>query len=107
METFGLLAGQVDDLEKAEAVTLACINVACLLGFGEAATVRTSTRGDVWFHSEKGRPGMLDVEMGPWMRWWVLFLWEFRRLKLGRADLPFSFEDGQHLGSTWGYRGTP
>ena len=89
------------DLESAEIVALACISVACLLRVVEAATVRTSTRGDVRFNGEKGRPGVWDVELCPWTKWWVLFLWEIRRLKHGRADLPFSFQDAAELQGGW------
>ena len=74
MELFVWLAEQIVDLESPEIVALACITVACLLRVGEAATVRTSTRGDVRFNGEKGRPGVWDVEVGPWSKWWVLFL---------------------------------
>ena len=88
MEFFIWLAEQIVDLASAEVVGLACISVACLLQVGEAATVRTSARGDVRFNGEKGRPGIWDVEVGPWTKWWVLFLWEIGRLKHGRADLP-------------------
>ena len=56
MELFVWLAEQVVDLGSAEIVALACISVACLLRVGEAATVRTSARGDVRFNGEKGRP---------------------------------------------------
>ena len=91
MELFVWLAEQIVDLASAEIVALACISVPCLLRVGEAATVRTSSCGDVHFNGEKGRPGVWDVEVGPWTKWWVLFLWEIRRLKHGRADLPFSF----------------
>ena len=101
MELFVWLAEQIVDLESAEIVALACISVACLLLVGEAATVRTSTRGDVRFNGEKGRPGVWDVEVGPWTKWWVLFLWEIRRLKHGRADLPFSFQDAVGLQAAW------
>ena len=97
MELFVWLAEQIVDLASAEIVALACISVACLLRVGEAATVRTSTRGDVRFNGEKGRPGIWDVEVGPWTKWWVLFLWEIRQLKHGRADLPFSFQDATEL----------
>ena len=93
MDFFVWLPAQVVDLASAEIVVLACISVACLLRVGEAATIRTSARGDVRFNGEKGRPGIWDVEVGPWTNWWVLFLWEMRRLKHGRADLPFSFQD--------------
>ena len=78
MELFVWLAEQIVDLESAEIVALACISVAFLLRVGEAATVRTSTRGHVRFNGEKGQPGVWDVEVGPWTKWWVLFLWEFR-----------------------------
>ena len=91
MELFVWLAELIVDLESAEIVALACISVACLLRVGEAATVRTITRGDVRFNGERGRPGIWDVEVGPWTKWWVLSLWEIRRVKHGRADLPFSF----------------
>ena len=101
MELFVWLAEQIVDLESAEIVALACISVACLLRVGEAATVRTSTRGDVRFNGEKGRPGIWDVEVGPWTKWWVLFLWEIRRVKHGRADLPFSFQDAAGLQAGW------
>ena len=101
MELFVWLAEQIVDLESAEIVALACISVACLLRVGEAPTVRTSTRGDVRFNGEKGRPGIWDVEVGPWTKWWVLFLWEIRRLKHGRADLPFSFQDAAGLQAGW------
>ena len=85
IELFVLLAEQIVDLESAEIVALACISVACLLWVGEAATVHTTTRGDVRFNGEKGRPGVWDLEVGPWTKWWVLFLWEIRRLKHGCA----------------------
>ena len=101
MELFVWLAEQIVDLESAKIVALACISVACLLRLGEAATVRTSTRGDVRFNGEKGRPGIWDVEVGPWTKWWVLFLWEIRRVKHGRADLPFSFQDAAGLQAGW------
>ena len=74
MELFVWLAEQVVDLASAEIVALACICVACLLRLGEAATVRTSARGDVPFNGEKGRPGIWDVEVGPSTKWWVPFL---------------------------------
>ena len=64
MELFVWLAEQIVDLESAKIVALACISVACLLRVGEAATVRTSTRRDVRFNGEKGRPGIWDVEVG-------------------------------------------
>ena len=32
---------------------------------------------------------------------WVLFLWEIRRLRHGRADSPFSFHDAQGLQDRW------
>ena len=101
MELFPWLAEQIVDLESAEVVALAYISVACLLRVGEAATVRTSARGDVRFHGEKGRPGIWDVEVGPWTKWWAPFLWEIRRLRHGRADLPFSFHDDQGLQDGW------
>ena len=101
MELFVWLAELIVDLESAEIVALACISVACLLRVGEAARVRTSTRGDVRFNGEKGRPGISDVEVGPWTKWWVLFLWEIRRVKHGRADLPFSFQDAAGLQAGW------
>ena len=101
MELFVRLAEQIVDLESAKIVALACISVVCLLRVGEAATVRTSTRGDVRFNGEKGRPGIWDVEVGPWTKWWVLFLWEIRRVKHGRADLPFSFQDAAGLQAGW------
>ena len=74
MELFVWLAEQIVDLESAKIAALACISVACLLRVGEAATVRTSTHGDVRFNGEKGRPRIWDVEIGPWTKWWVLFL---------------------------------
>ena len=74
IELFVWLAEQVVDPAKAEVVVLACISVACLLQVGEAATVRTRARGDVRFNGKKGRPGIWDVEVGPWTKWWVLFL---------------------------------
>ena len=101
MELFVWLTEQIVDLESAKIVALACISVACLLRVGGAATVRTSTRGDVRFNGEKGRPGIWDVEVGPWTKWWVLFLWEIRRVKHGRADLPFSFQDAAGLQAGW------
>ena len=101
MELFVWLAEQIVDLASAKVVALACISVACLLRVGEAATVRTSARGDVRFNGEKGRPGIWDVEVGPWTKWWVLFLWEIRRLRHGRADLPFSFQDATELQAGW------
>ena len=101
MELFVRLAEQIVDLASAEIVVFACISVACLLRVGEAATVHTGTRGDVRFNSEKGRPGSWDVEVGPWTKWWVLFFWEIRRLKHGRADLPFSFQDATKLQAGW------
>ena len=101
MELFVWLAEQIVDLASAEIVALACISVACLLRVGEAATVRTSTRGDVRFNGEKARPGIWDVEVGPWTKWWVLFLWEIQRLKQGRANLPFSFQDATELQAGW------
>ena len=58
MELFVWLAEQVVDLASAKVVALACISVACLLRVGEAATTRTSARGDVRFNGEKGRPGI-------------------------------------------------
>ena len=76
MELFVWLAEQIVDLASAEIAALACISVACLLRVGEVATVRTSTCGDVRFNGEKGQPGTWDVEVGPWTKWWVLFLWE-------------------------------
>ena len=97
MELFVWLAEQVVDFASAEVVAVACMSVACLLRVGEAAIVHTSARGDVRFNGEKGRPGIWDVEVGPWTRWWVLFLWEMRRLKHGRADLPFSFQRAANL----------
>ena len=101
MELFPWLAEQIVDLESAQVLALACISVACLLRVGEAATVHTSARGDVRFHGEKGRPRIWDVEVGPWTKWWVLFLWEIRRLRHGRADLPFSLHDAQGLHDGW------
>ena len=101
MELFVWLAERIVDLTSAEIVALACISVACLLRVGEAATVRTSTRGDVRFNGEKGRPGIRDVEVGSWTNWCVLFLWAIRRLKQGRADLPFSFQDATELQAGW------
>ena len=101
MELFVWLAEQVVDLTSAEVVVLACISVAGRLRVGEAATVRTSARGDVRFNGEKGRPGIWDVEVGPWTKWWVVFLWEIGRLKHGRADLPFSFQDAKELQAGW------
>ena len=74
MELFVWLAEQVMDLASAEVVALACISVSCLLRVGEAATVRTSAREDVTFNGEKGRPSIRDVEVGPWTKWWALFL---------------------------------
>ena len=74
MELFVWLAEQVVDLASAEVVALAHIRVACLLRVGEAATVRTGARGDVWFNGEKGRPGIWDVEVRSWTKWWVRFL---------------------------------
>ena len=74
MELFVWLAELIVDLESAEIVALACISVACLLRVGEAATVRTITRGDVRFNGERGRPGIWDVEVGPWTKWWEPFL---------------------------------
>ena len=71
-----------------------------VLRVGEAATVRTSTRGDVRFNGEKGRPGIWDVEVGPWTKWWLLFR-EIRRPKPGRADLPFSFQNAAELQAGW------
>ena len=97
MELFVWLAEQVVDVASAEIVVLPCISVACLLRVGEAATVPTSVRGGVGFNGEKGRPGIRDVEVGPWTKWWVLFLWEIRRLKHGRADLPFSLHPAAEL----------
>ena len=97
MEWFAWLAEQIVDLESAEVVALACISVPCLLRVGGAATVRTGARGDVRFNGEKGRPGIWDVEVGPWTKLRVLFLWEIRRLKHGRADLPSSFQDAAEL----------
>ena len=44
---------------------------------------------------------MLDVEVGPWTKRWVLFLWEIRRLKHGRAELPLSFQDATELQAGW------
>ena len=88
MVIVGWLAEQIDDLEKAEVVALACISVACVLRVGEAATAQTSERGDLLFNGEKGWPGIWDVEVGPWTRWGALFLWEIRQLRHGRADLP-------------------
>ena len=58
MELFVWLAEQVVDVASAEVVALACIIEACLLRVGEAATVRTSARGDVRLNGEKGRPGI-------------------------------------------------
>ena len=101
MELFVWLAEQLVDLASAEIVALARMSVACFLRVGEAATVRTSTRGDFRFNGEKGRPGMWDVEVGPWTKCWVLFLWEIRRLKQERADLPFSFQDATDLQAGW------
>ena len=101
MELFVWVAEPIVDLESADIVALACISVACLLRVGEAATLRTSTRGDVCFNGEKGRPGIWDVEVGPWTKWWVLFLCEIRRLKHGRADLPFSFQNAAELQAGW------
>ena len=69
MELFVRLAEQIVDMESAEIVALACISVACLLRAGEAATVRTSARGDVRFNGEKVRLGVWDVEVGPWTKW--------------------------------------
>ena len=101
MELFVWLAEQIVDVASAQGVALACISVACLLRVGEAATVRTIARGDVPFNGEKGRAGIWDVEVGPWTKWWVLLLWEIRRLKHGRADLPFSFQDAAELQARW------
>ena len=101
MELFVWLAEQIVDLESAEIGTLVCTSVACLLRVGEAATVCTITRGDVRFNGEKGRPGIWDVEVGPWTKWWVLFLWEIHRLKHGRAHLPVSFQDAAELQAGW------
>ena len=59
--------------------------------------MRTSARGDVRFNGEKGGPGTWDVEVGPWTKWWALFLCEISRLKHGRAHLPFSFQEAAGL----------
>ena len=101
MELFVWLAQQVVDLASAEVVALACISVVCLLRVVEAATVRTIASGDVRFNGEKRQPGIRDVEVGPCTKWWVLFLWDNRRLKHGRADLPFSFQDATELQAGW------
>ena len=65
MELFVWLAEQIVDLASAEVVALAFMSVACVLRVGEAATVRTSARGDVWFNGEKGR---LGIGMWRWVR---------------------------------------
>ena len=101
IELFVWLVEQVVDLASAEIVALACMCLACPLRVGEAATVRTSARDDVRFNSEKGRPAIWDVEVGPWTKLWVLFLWEIRWLKHGRADFPFSFRDPAELQAEW------